>query len=100
MRKTVGILGLCGILAGCGQVGLLPSANPTQSEGQTRPQSRPDALQTMSVAELPEFVIFKITPSCVSVCVVVPPECVTELDVQEPKSVKETESASSAITHI
>ncbi|MBM2322370.1 MULTISPECIES: hypothetical protein [Marivita] len=46
MRKTVGILGLCGILAGCGQVGLLPSANPTQSEGQTRPQSRPDALQT------------------------------------------------------
>lgn len=46
MRKTVGILGICGILAGCGQVGLMPSASPTASDGQTRPQSRPDALQT------------------------------------------------------
>lgn len=45
MRKTVGILGLCGVLAGCGQLGLTPSLNPETGDGQTRPQARPESVQ-------------------------------------------------------
>ena len=46
MRKTVGILGLCGVLAGCGALGIAPEGAQLGSDGQTRPQSRPEALQT------------------------------------------------------
>lgn len=46
MRKTVGVLGICGVLAGCGALQVTPSAVPADSEGQTRPQSRPDGVQT------------------------------------------------------
>ena len=45
MRKTVGILGLCGVLVGCGQLALTPSPNPETSDGQTRPQARPESAQ-------------------------------------------------------
>ena len=46
MQKTFGILGLCGVLAGCGALGIAPDAGPADGDGQTRPQSRPEALQT------------------------------------------------------
>ncbi|MFA8385277.1 MAG: hypothetical protein ACEPO2_06600 [Pelagibaca sp.] len=45
MRKTLGILGLCGVVAGCGALQVTPAAVPVDSDGQTRPQSRPDAVQ-------------------------------------------------------
>lgn len=46
MQKTFGILGICAVLAGCGQIGMLPDISPGTSDGQTRPQSRPAALET------------------------------------------------------
>lgn len=45
MRETFGILGLCGVLAGCGALGIAPDAGPVDGDGQTRPQSRPEAVQ-------------------------------------------------------
>ena len=44
MRKTLGLLGICGMLAGCGALQVTPAAVPADSDGQTRPQSRPDAV--------------------------------------------------------
>lgn len=46
MRKTVWLLGLCGVLAGCGQLGLFPAEERAESQTQTRPQSRPEAVRT------------------------------------------------------
>lgn len=46
MRKTLGVLGICGVLAGCAAFDVTPAAVPAESEGQTLPQSRPDAVQT------------------------------------------------------
>ena len=45
MTYRLGILCICGVLAGCGQLGLMPQVSPggDTSEGQLRPQSRPGA---------------------------------------------------------
>ena len=45
MRKLVGLLSLCTALAGCGALGLPPLAVPGSSEGQTRPQARPEGAE-------------------------------------------------------
>ena len=44
MHKTLGILGTCLVLAGCGQMGLDMRVPSGPGDGQTRPQSRPDAM--------------------------------------------------------
>ncbi len=46
MQKKLGILGICLFAAGCGQFGAMPQPMPGAEEGQTRPQSRPGALDT------------------------------------------------------
>lgn len=48
MARTLGILGLCVVLAGCGQMGLTPRATPGDTDGQMRPQSRPEASDTQA----------------------------------------------------
>lgn len=45
MRKKLGIPGVCLLLAGCGPLALMPSSTPDGGDGETRPQSRPEALE-------------------------------------------------------
>lgn len=46
MLKNLGILSVCLALAGCGQLGLTPQTVAGDGDGQTRPQSRPETLET------------------------------------------------------
>lgn len=53
MRFKLLIVSVFGVLAGCGQLALTPSSAPSDAEGQTRPQARPDALD-VAVRKPPE----------------------------------------------
>lgn len=46
MRKKIGLLGICLLASGCGQLALAPQTDAVDGDGQLRPQSRPEALDT------------------------------------------------------
>ncbi len=46
MKRSVGVLSLCGLLGACGSLGGGVFQTPVENDGQTRPSARPDSLDT------------------------------------------------------